>query len=73
MNKLFLLIIFAVLLYLVFTRSRRSSEKREDVTPSVAETMIQCARCGLHLPQGEGLPDGDLYYCCEEHRRLGRG
>ena len=35
------------------------------------ERMVGCAQCGLHVPESEGVRDGDSFFCCEEHRRLG--
>jgi uncharacterized protein len=38
------------------------------------ERMVDCARCGLHLPASEALLDGaGRPYCCEEHRLAGPG
>ena len=37
-----------------------------------AEPMVDCARCGLHLPQSEALrDDAARAYCCAEHRAAG--
>lgn len=36
------------------------------------ERMLDCARCGLHLPASEALRDSaGQPYCCEEHRAAG--
>lgn len=36
------------------------------------EAMVDCARCGLHLPASEALRDTDgRAYCCAEHRAAG--
>lgn len=35
------------------------------------ERMLECEHCGVHIPESEGLYDGDTFYCSEEHRRLG--
>ncbi len=36
------------------------------------EEMIDCARCGLHLPASEALRDSaGRPYCCAEHRDAG--
>jgi uncharacterized protein len=31
--------------------------------------MVQCARCGVHLPRGEGITTQGQYYCSPEHQR----
>ena len=40
--------------------------------PGAAERMVDCARCGVHLPASESVrgPDG-RDYCCAEHRAAG--
>jgi uncharacterized protein len=53
--------------------------KLRDKTPPASEKpqahmpqdMVVCAHCGLHLPAGEALKDGELHYCGEPHRLLG--
>jgi uncharacterized protein len=36
------------------------------------EEMVDCARCGLHLPASEALGDSSgRRYCCAEHRDAG--
>ncbi|AYH45484.1 PP0621 family protein [Azoarcus sp. DN11] len=35
------------------------------------ERMVGCDHCGIHVPESEGVRDGDRFFCCEEHRRLG--
>nr|WP_281357684.1 PP0621 family protein [Aromatoleum diolicum] len=35
------------------------------------ERMLGCEHCGLHVPESEGVRDGDAFFCCDEHRRLG--
>lgn len=35
------------------------------------ERMLECEHCGVHIPESEGVYEGDTFYCSEEHRRLG--
>lgn len=43
-------------------------------TPGKAENMVQCAHCGVHLPEGEALKDGHGHpYCSAAHRQAGPG
>jgi len=39
-------------------RSRHSSDRG---------TMVQCARCDLHIPKAEAIRKGRHYYCSKEH------
>jgi uncharacterized protein len=48
-------------------RSRAS----QDSDREQPELMRACAHCGLHVPETEGVCDGDVFFCCDQHRRLG--
>lgn len=53
-------------------RDRERSHRRRDAgAPAQPEPMRACAHCGLHVPESEGVRDGDTFFCCDEHRRLG--
>jgi uncharacterized protein len=74
MSKLFLLIVFAAIVYLLLKRgNRRSAGSAAGPGLPPSEHMIQCAHCHVHLPLSESVSDEGRRYCCEEHRRLGRG
>lgn len=30
--------------------------------------MVQCQRCGVHIPEAEAAPQGDLFICREGER-----
>ena len=35
------------------------------------QSMVECAHCGLHLPQSDAVADArGQFYCGAEHRRL---
>ena len=72
MSKFLLLFLFGVMIYLVLKRAKRTPPDKPKAVPP-AETMIECAYCGLHVPLGESVAAADRRYCCEEHRRLGQG
>ncbi len=78
-------LIWAVVIYLAwrwYTVSRQSSSgsaSSTDSTPAasnastddVAEAMVKCAQCGIHLPGSEAVHGaGAITFCSEEHRRL---
>lgn len=46
-------------------RSTAAADRRR------AQTMVECAHCGLHLPAADALAEGSRLYCCDAHRRLG--
>ncbi len=31
--------------------------------------MLSCQRCGVHVPESEGVRVGGDFFCCEEHAR----
>jgi uncharacterized protein len=45
-----------------------AGDKRQRA-PDQIEPMLACTQCGVHVPESEGVRDGDAFYCCEEHRR----
>ncbi|KAF1047243.1 MAG: hypothetical protein GAK35_00749 [Herbaspirillum frisingense] len=50
-------------------RPKASRFKRR--SDSGAETMVQCAHCGIHFPVSEAVVHASgAHYCSEEHRRL---
>jgi len=55
------------------TRSRaaRRDDKRQRAAETLPERILACAHCGVHVPEAEGVRDGEAFYCCEAHRRLG--
>ena len=34
--------------------------------------MVRCSHCGVYVPRGEAVQDGDRYFCCREHRDTDR-
>lgn len=39
--------------------------------PEALEQMVACRHCGVHVPEGEAVREGDAVFCSEDHRRLG--
>lgn len=70
------LLIALVLIWLFYSpalRGKRTSGKPAARSePPKAENMVQCAHCGVHLPEGEATRDeqGRLY-CGAAHRQAG--
>jgi uncharacterized protein len=70
MSKLLLFGLLAFLAYLFFRGTNRPKSGPAQ-GPRPAEQMVECAQCGVHLPEGESLRSGEHCYCCEAHRVLG--
>ncbi len=51
--------------------SRKQSPTDEAASqPKQTENMVQCAHCGVHLPQNESYLSKQLYYCSQAHMDL---
>jgi uncharacterized protein len=70
MTKIILLVLGLLLVYWIL-RNYRRRVGRHGTRPPVAggEDMVQCARCSVHLPRGEGITTQGQYYCSPEHQR----
>lgn len=65
MSRLLLLVAIAVVVYLLL-RSFRKTAPQQDKT--VAEDMVRCAHCGVHLPKSESVMTDGRFFCSVEHR-----
>jgi uncharacterized protein len=71
------LLIAAVVLWVLRAKKALRDERDQQhrtmakETPPIAEPMLQCAHCGVHLPASEALvgKDGQAF-CSGEHLRL---
>lgn len=64
MSRLIFLFAIVAVIYLLF--KSYSVPKANVVKP--AEDMVRCAHCGVHLPKGESVSDGDQVFCCAAHK-----
>lgn len=72
MNLIRLLIIAAIV-WLTFRiyrnwQDKNKIAKKNATKDSQIKNMVQCSKCGVHLPEQEALKSNNLYYCCEEHK-----
>lgn len=77
MKYLLVLLVLAVAYGLWRSKTRRpppSAANRATQaprTPTAVQAMVECAHCGLHLPQSDALAQGRLHYCCSAHQSAG--
>ncbi len=45
----------------------RPSSPPPGAAPANPEAMVQCAHCGVHVPQGEAIAWRGLHYCRRSH------
>ncbi len=65
MSRLFLLIAIAAVVYLLIRSFRKNAPRQDE---AVAEDMVRCAHCGMHLPKGESVQAQGLDFCSAAHR-----
>lgn len=68
MNKFLLLILVVVAVWWLAKGFRRKGAAKQ-APEAAAEQIVACNRCGLNIPLGEAVADGDKFFCCDEHRR----
>jgi uncharacterized protein len=66
MKLLILLAVIVAVLWLA--RGGRRRVARRAPPPPVAESMVACSQCGVHLPRSEALPGRGGLFCSEAHR-----
>jgi uncharacterized protein len=72
---IFLLILLGIYLFRrALVRPPAPPQGRESARPDVppVERMIECAQCGLHVPESEAVSGEGLSFCCEAHRQAYR-
>jgi uncharacterized protein len=72
--KFLLWLAIAVLFVMWLTRGKKAPPAPRPASPEdEAESMLQCAQCGVHLPASEALRDADGRAFCSEAHRLQHG
>jgi uncharacterized protein len=67
--KFLLIVVVGVVLWWMLRRPRVAS--RRDAQPQAPATFVSCAHCGVHLPAGDAVRDGEIHYCSDAHRLAG--
>ena len=74
MKYLVLLLVLLVAVGIWRNNRRREAGTSSPAAPrprALAQDMLACAHCGVHIPRSEALVAGPQTYCCAEHQRLG--
>ncbi len=72
MGKVLLLIAGVLVVYWIVRanlRRRRDREIASERNKTIADDMVRCADCGVHLPRGESLTVRGQFYCNAAHQR----
>lgn len=69
----FILVVLGLLaVYWILRSYRRRVDRGGDRSPpATPENMVQCTRCGVHLPRSEATTTQGRFYCSPEHQRAG--
>ena len=65
MSRLIFLFAIAALVYLLFKAYRKKAPPNKQ---AIAEDMVRCAQCGVHLPKGESVESDGQFFCGTGHR-----
>jgi uncharacterized protein len=65
MGRLFFLLAVAIVVYLLVKSFRNNAPHQNE---TLAEDMVSCAHCGVHLPKGESIQADGQNFCCAAHR-----
>ncbi|MFZ2541397.1 MAG: PP0621 family protein [Gallionella sp.] len=65
MARLLLLFAIIALVYLLLKSYRKKASAQNQ---AIAEDMVRCAHCGVHLPRSESLRADGLDFCNAQHR-----
>jgi uncharacterized protein len=63
-----LLIFIALVLIVMIGRQLLRRPRRTPRTPGLDGRMVQCAHCGVFVPEHEALARDGRFYCSREHR-----
>lgn len=72
MKYLLWLALIAVIWWVWSKRKRVADVPPPQAASPAAESMVNCAHCGVYLPESDSIAEDGLAYCCEAHRALGR-
>ena len=68
------LLILIALAVVVFAVKRLFSPRRPRTSKQLKQgQMVQCAHCGIYLPEAEAISQAGRYYCSQSHRDNDQG
>ncbi len=67
-GRTLLILVLIAIAILAFRRLKRSSSRPQVKNKTTTGRMVQCAVCGLYLPEQEALSHQGRYYCSQSHR-----
>jgi uncharacterized protein len=68
MKLLLLLMVVLVGAWWWRQKSRAKTPPAKSTAQASTERMVNCARCGLHLPQTDAIAADGVFFCSTEHQ-----
>jgi uncharacterized protein len=68
-----LVILIAVALIVIAVRGLWRSSRPENRRGQQSARMVQCAQCGVYIPENEALSSSGRFYCSEAHLKDNTG
>ena len=74
MGRLLFIALAVVLLVWLVRRALRKPDKgaARDADARLAQELVRCAHCGVHLPRADAVLAEARIYCSPAHARLGQ-
>ncbi len=63
-----LVVLFVLKSYLRGAQSKQQVRAPDPANDDMANTMVRCAQCGVHVPRSESILSRSKFFCSEEHR-----
>ena len=68
MKYLLLIALFFIVLWLLRKAQAVRRAQTQSPTARAAESMVECALCGVNQPASESVLSKGRYYCCVAHQ-----
>jgi uncharacterized protein len=72
------IVVLLLAVWLIRSAGRRAdhsapSRRRDNASQMTPQSMLACAHCGVHVPQGEAVSGARGSYCTAAHRSVAEG
>ncbi len=71
MGRIFFWLLLGVVAWLGWRLWRgqpRTNHRSDAPDVRTQEVLVECQMCGVRLPKSEALGQGEVYFCCAQHR-----
>ena len=62
-----LLIMFAIAIIVMAAKRLLAGRQSSNRVTGASGRMVQCATCGIYVPEAEALTDSGRFYCSRDH------